>query len=80
MEYITLKISATTLNTIGAGLQELPYKLANPAIAEIDSQVKQYLAYKEDTSVRAESSQAGNTDGDGSGPDRNYIDQDRQAG
>lgn len=43
MEYIKITISAQTLNTIGAGLQELPYKVAHPAIVEIDKQVKIYL-------------------------------------
>lgn len=81
MEYMTLKISASTLNAIGAGLQELPYKLASPAIKEIDDQVKQHLAKKEaDNHVRTQSSQIGDTDGDSGGPDRNYVEQDRQAG
>lgn len=46
METITLTISAQTLNTIGAGLQELPYKLSAPAIKEIDEQVQRYLEDK----------------------------------
>jgi hypothetical protein len=46
MEYITITISAQTLGTIGAGLNELPYKVAKPAIEEIDKQVKEYLASK----------------------------------
>lgn len=47
MEYIILKISAQTLNTIGAALQELPYKVSAPAIKEIDEQVKDFLSKKE---------------------------------
>lgn len=47
MEYIILKISAQALNTIGAGLQELPYKVSAPVIKEIDAQVKEHLAKKE---------------------------------
>lgn len=77
MEYITLKISAITLNTIGAGLQELPYKLAYPAVQEIDKQVKLHLEQKEKPRERASSSQIGDANGDGSGPDRNYVEQDR---
>lgn len=46
MEYITITISAQTLNTIGVGLQELPYKMASPAIAEIKTQVDVYLENK----------------------------------
>jgi hypothetical protein len=46
METITITISAQTLNTIGAALQELPYKVAQPAINEIDKQVKEYLKTK----------------------------------
>lgn len=75
MEYITITISARTLNTVGAGLQELPYKLAQPALVEIDAQVKKYLEQKESLNVGTKSSQAGNADGDGDGPDRQYIDQ-----
>lgn len=79
MEYMTITISAKTLNTIGAGLNELPYKLAKPAIDEIDVQVRSYLAAKESTNDRATRSEIGDTDGDGNGPDRNYVEQDRQA-
>ncbi len=80
MEFITLRISASTLNVIGAGLQELPFKIANPAIQEIEKQVKTYLACKEDSRVRATSCETRDADGDGNGPDRNYVEQDRQAG
>lgn len=79
MEFFTLSISAQTLNAIGAGLQELPYKLANPAIQEIDRQVREHLARKEKPNDRASNSEAGDTSGDGDGPDRNYVEQDRQA-
>lgn len=79
MEYIDLKISAQTLNAIGAALQELPYKLSKPAIDEIDQQVREHLARKVQADDRAKSSKAGDADGDGNGPDGNYIDQDRQA-
>jgi hypothetical protein len=47
METITLTISAQTLNTIGAALRELPYKLAKPAIDEIDKQVLAYVQRRE---------------------------------
>jgi hypothetical protein len=80
MEYINLRISAATLVTIGAGLRELPFKVADPALKEIDSQVKAHLEKKESANVRAQSSQVGDADGDGNGPDRNYVEQDRQAG
>ena len=43
MKEITITISAQTLNTIGAALNELPYKIAAPAIQEIDAQVQQAL-------------------------------------
>lgn len=46
MEYITITISAQTLGTIGTALNELPYKMAKPAIDEIDVQVRTYLADK----------------------------------
>jgi hypothetical protein len=46
VETITLVITAATLNTIGAALQELPYKVALPAITEINSQVQAHIADK----------------------------------
>lgn len=46
MESITITITAQTLNTIGAGLQELPYKHAAPAIKEIEEQVNAFLKEK----------------------------------
>lgn len=46
MEKFTLVISAQTLNTIGAALSELPYKIAAPAIQEVNEQVQKYLADK----------------------------------
>jgi hypothetical protein len=76
MEHITITISAKTLNTIGAGLQEIPYKLAKPAVDEIDAQVRQYLAQKESHNERAPRGEVGDTDGDGNGPDRGYVEQD----
>lgn len=80
MESITITISALTLNTIGAALQELPYKVANPAIKEIDKQVRMHLEQKEKSNDRAESCKVGDTDGDSNGPDANYVEQDRQVG
>lgn len=77
MEFITLTISAQTLNTVGVGLRELPYKHAKPALDEIDKQVREHLARKEQVNDRATSSETRDTDGDGNGPDGNYIDQDR---
>lgn len=44
MKEITLTISAQTLNAIGAALNELPYKVAAPALQEIDKQVQAALA------------------------------------
>lgn len=44
MQTITITISAQTLNTIAAALQEIPYKLAKPAIAEIEAEVNKYLS------------------------------------
>lgn len=80
MEFITITISATTLGAVGMGLQELPYKISNPAIQEIDKQVKAYLEQKAKPNERAKSSEAGNTDGVSDGPTRSYVDQDGQAG
>jgi hypothetical protein len=56
MEMITITISAQTLNTVGAALQELPYKVSAPAIKEIDVQVKAHLDKKpaEDPPVKPE--------------------------
>lgn len=73
---MTITISALTLNTIGAGLNELPYKVAKPAIDEIDAQVRSYLAEKESGNDRAKGSKIGDSDGDGNGPDRGYVKQD----
>lgn len=47
METINLTISAQTLNAIGVALQELPFKLAKPAIDEIEKQVQKYLMEKQ---------------------------------
>jgi hypothetical protein len=79
LEYIDLKISAQTLNAIGAALQELPYKLSKPAIDEIDRQVRDHLARKVQADDRTKSGEAGDANGDGNGPDGSYTDQDRQA-
>lgn len=46
METITITISAQTLAAIGVGLQELPFKIANPAINEIDLQVQAHIKAK----------------------------------
>lgn len=80
MDSITITISAVTLNTIGAGLREIPYKLADPAIREIDKQVREYLANKESSDDRTKGSKTGDTDGNDDEPGKGYIDQDRQAG
>lgn len=55
MEQITITISAQTLNTIGAALQELPYKVSAPAIQEIDIQVKKHLEDKKTAEAHSES-------------------------
>lgn len=44
MTEVTLTLSAQTYNTIVQGLQEMPWKVANPAFQEIDSQVRAALA------------------------------------
>lgn len=51
METINLTISAQTLHAIGAGLQELPYKLAAPAMKELDAQVQDYLMRKKNEGI-----------------------------
>lgn len=43
MDEITLKISAQTYNAIVQALQEMPWKIANPALQEIDPQVREAL-------------------------------------
>lgn len=67
MEHITVKISAQTLNTIGAALREIPYKLAAPAIQEIEIQVQLFLAEKNRGS---KSSKTGNADGGSDGSEQ----------
>lgn len=42
MDRITITISQSTLATIGQGLVELPFKIANPAIMEINKQVAEF--------------------------------------
>lgn len=44
MNSVTITISAATLNAIGAGLNELPHKIARPAIVEVEEQVNKFLA------------------------------------
>lgn len=44
MNTVTLVLSVQTYNTIVQGLQELPWKIANPALAEIDPQMRAALA------------------------------------
>lgn len=63
MDKITITISAQTLNTIGAGLQELPYKVASPAIQEIDKQVQAFLAEKDNARRTRSDSEIGDADG-----------------
>lgn len=55
MEYITITISAQTLATLGAGLQELPYKVSKPAIDEIQVQVDKFLEDKKAAEAFADS-------------------------
>lgn len=43
MNSVTITLSAATLNTIGAALGEIPFKIARPAVAEIEAQVSKYL-------------------------------------
>lgn len=47
METMTLTITAATLQAIGAGLNELPYKIAAPAMKEIDEQVRAHVAMRD---------------------------------
>jgi len=42
METVTITIKFTTLQLIGAALQEIPYKLAAPALQEIEAAVQAY--------------------------------------
>lgn len=44
METVTLVLSAQTYNTIVQALQEMPWKLANPALNEINPQIRAALA------------------------------------
>lgn len=46
METITITIKFSTLHLIGAALQEIPYKLAAPAIQEIEAAVQKSQAEK----------------------------------
>jgi hypothetical protein len=43
---ITLKLDPRQLNVIGAGLQELPYRVAAEVIAEIQRQVSAQMPSK----------------------------------
>lgn len=63
MEYITLTISAQTLNAIGAALQEIPYKLAAPAIKEIDEQVKAFVERQNEPKTGETSARSDNETG-----------------
>lgn len=47
MEMVSLTISIATLNVVGIALQDLPYKVAAPAIQEIQAQVQAHQAAKE---------------------------------
>jgi hypothetical protein len=42
VDTITITVSLQTINTIGQALQEMPFKLAHPAIAEIEPQVQKF--------------------------------------
>lgn len=70
MESITITITAQTLNAIGAGLNELPYKVAAPAIKEIEEQVNAYLKEKQRGTLgqTGENSATGGSDGTGTQP------------
>lgn len=46
MDKITLKLSVQTYNTIIQALQEVPWKLANPALMEIEPQLRAALDEK----------------------------------
>lgn len=61
MEYITLKISAQALNTIGAALGELPFKIASPVIDEIQKQVDEYERSRDKTSTDEKSDVEGSS-------------------
>lgn len=43
MKEVTLKLSPQTYNTIIQALQEMPWKLAQPAFQEIDPQIRAAL-------------------------------------
>jgi hypothetical protein len=62
METIKIEISAQTLNTIGAALQEIPHKFAAPALKEINEQVQKHMLEKQNGFSRT-SGQAGSANG-----------------
>lgn len=56
MDKITITLGVESYNTIVRGLQELPWRLANPVFQEIDPQVRAALA-KEQAPVQASDGQ-----------------------
>lgn len=64
MEYIALKLSATTLNTIGVALNEIAYKYAAPALKEINDQVQAYVAEKQNAGLTGKSGSPGGQNGE----------------
>lgn len=56
LEVYEVKLSAQTLRVIGAALQELPYKVANPVLLDLQTQItKAEVAAKEEKLEKAES-------------------------
>jgi hypothetical protein len=58
MNTVTLVLSVQTYNTIIQGLQELPWKIANPALAEIDPQMRAALATEKSGGQESRTSQS----------------------
>jgi hypothetical protein len=56
MNHINLKLSVTAFNTLMTGLQELPFRVANPVFQEIMPQVEEQ---KKQALAPTESNQSG---------------------
>lgn len=63
METVTITISAQTLNTIGAALQEIAYKFAAPALKEIEAQVQIHLQEKQNAGPTGKNNPVGGSNG-----------------
>lgn len=68
MQSITITVSAATLNAIGAGLNELPHRIARPAIVEVENQVNKFLMEQKESESRSANSSVGGADEESTGP------------